>query len=311
MQEFPKIILTPASPQGHGHLNYPPSAQGGNYNVVSPQSQQFNNNYNAPVSPQGHYSHQNVPREEIVSSRRNQQYDNYSVVSPGQHFNNNNVSQPQGQAYGQYSPLSRREQPPNNFTLSPQNSDGKHYPSPTASPGSWNVPSPQNVNATSEGYNNSVVQSRHSSPEISPGSWNMASSPKSPSLETYSNPFASAVPSHADSPVGAFDSPNRLIRRGYEGIPALPVRKPTTATTTTAANTTTNRVPVRDSMMMHSARRSLPPGCLEGMATSSRQKKVKKEVPNHQTINAYKYKLDFDREKNAKSKALDLMHMFL
>ena len=48
---------------------------------------------------------------------------------------------------------------------------------------------------------------------------------------------------------------------------------------------------------------------LEKKATSTRRKKVEKAVPNHQTINAFKFKLDHDREKIAKGRALELLNM--
>ena len=178
-----------------------------------------------------------------------------------------------------------REQPPTHFHVTPQNIDNNYYPSPPMSQGSWNVPSPESTTKTTVEGN-------------------------------YGKPYYNSVPPRQTSPAAIspderpITRPTVAVNKGYDTIPAFPMPHQTSRYRPIAdiRQESKNRQK-KEHLMLRPGMRRLPNMSLEQMATSSRVRKPRPPVPNHQTVNAFKYKLDHDRETIARSKALSLMNM--
>jgi hypothetical protein len=274
------------SPQGYAPENYNTQhvsvTASNNYNAASSsQHQPHYNNYDV-VSPQVRPCN----AHEAVSPPRPSY--NYEVPTPdGQSYGHSNVASPQRNEWnGHFVSTPPQGQPTTNFKVSPLNSDNNHHSSPEISLGSWNVPSPENMTkSTVEGYDN--------------------------------NPFGTMMPSNTSSPVTISPTERPLIRptvavgKGYDHIPDLPLRQHNEGKYNRVADIRReSRIrQKKEDSMLRPGQRPVPKGRLENMATSTRQGMLKPPMPNHQTIHAFKYKLDHDREKIAQNKALNLLNM--
>ncbi|CAJ1949586.1 unnamed protein product [Cylindrotheca closterium] len=179
-----------------------------------------------------------------------------------------------------------RDQPPTQFNTTPQNIDNNYYPSPPMSEGSWNVPTPESTGTTKttvegyyygKGYQTSM-HSRNVSPE---------------SIASNERPIT---------------RPAVAVTRRYNGIPAFPNTQQKYRPIADIRQESKNREK-KEHLMLRPGIRRLPHMSLEKMATSTRVKKSKSPVPNHQTVNTFKYKLHHDREAIARNKALSMMTM--
>ena len=283
----------PASPQGQPYNNYyyssPPQTQSyRSYNNQAPPSSMQGPTYNSynVVPTQGQQPYNNYSYNYPPSSPRGQPYNNtygnYNTVSPGQTFENNyNVVSPPQQTYNSnYSSTS----PP-----SPRNSDYMSPRSPRSSPV---------MTRRTWGNRNSPVENDYSHPYASPNSQGSAPSNAQSAVASYSS-YSASDPLQLPAFLG----------KGYENVPELPQKQMIQPRYQRAAD-------IRKESKLRERKEKLmnrhmgePARNLEKKATSTRQKKVEKAIPNHQTINAFKFKVDHDREKIAKGRALELVNM--
>lgn len=274
MQEFHGWTL-PARAQQNGFSSQqvpPPRTVYGGYDVptFSPNHQY----YNVPYSPQQLVNVHVVspPRSTIGAS-------SVGSASP----NCSHGYQYQNAHGGQHISTPPRDQAPTLFNATPQTIDNKYYPSPPISQGSWNVPSPESATKTTvEGDYGKAYQTSMTARNISPDS--MASN---------------------ERPI---TRPTVAVGRGYENIPAFPITQQKHRPVTDIRQESKNRQ-TKEHMMSRPGIKRLPHMSLEKLATSTRVQKPKPPVPNHQTVNAFKYKIHHDRETIAQSKALSLMNI--
>eukprot|EP00980_Cylindrotheca_fusiformis_P010226 scaffold2271_cov130-Cylindrotheca_fusiformis.AAC.21 len=240
----------------------------------------------APVSPpQTHYSG--------VVYQQGNQFDASPARSSRDHSNVINHSPVHGynvfESPGHFEVPTSPGQVSNTYIVSPQNIDNNVYQSPEISPGSWNVPSPENSTKSAvEGHDQN---------------------PSNTALTLHS------VSSHQVSPVERpLVRPTLAVGKGNDQVANIPFHQQQTTVNYQRIPDIRRESKLREknqSHMLQAGQRFVPRGGLETMATSTRRIKPKPDVPNHQTVNAFKYKIDHDREKTARSKALDLMNMMM
>jgi hypothetical protein len=236
-------------------------------------------NYNVHHSP--HPTQQRVNPYEISPPRVSYGTPGGEFVSPnsiyGYQYQNTN---------GAHQVLTPpRDQPPTPSHVTPQNIDNNYYPSPPMSHGSWNVPTPESAGKTTVEGN-------------------------------YGKPYYTSMPPRHISPASMsanerpITRPTVTVNKGYEGIPAFPMPQQNSKyrPVVDIRQESKNRQQ-KEHLMLRPGIRPLPCMNLEQMATSTRVRKPRPPVPNHQSVNAFKYKLDHDRETIARSKALSLMNI--
>ncbi|KAL3927915.1 MAG: hypothetical protein SGBAC_012880 [Bacillariaceae sp.] len=243
-----------------------------------------NHYYNVQYSPRPNEQRVNV--YEVSPPRPTYGTSNPTSVSPDRSY-----GYPYQNAYGGPHNVSTppRDQPPTQFNATPRNIDNTYYPSPPMSQGSWNVPSPESATSTKTTVEGEYGKTYH------------ATAPPRNISQVSISPNERPI-----------TRPTVAVSRGHEGIPAFPIPQQQQKYHRVAdiRQESKNREK-KEHLMLRPGIRRLPHMSLEKMATSTRVQKPKLPVPNHQTINAFKFKLHHDRETIARSKALSLMDMHM
>lgn len=212
--------------------------------------------------------------------------------------------------YGSYNspPQSPKAQPNNNYQTSRNQNGLWSFSSNVVTPEqrtshNYGLSPSSSPQALTSSKNNGLTQNQSNprkSPVMTPRGWGSRTPIDRGYNHSYTSPSSSEVSSNESLQLPSF------VGRGYENVPNLSPQQMTQPRYQRAVDARRKQKNRENKEKLINCQME---NKLERNATSTRKIRAEKKGPNHQTINAFKLKLDHNREKIAKGRALELLNM--